>query len=207
MIRINKNKTEEVCRILAEAMGDDPLSTFWFPDKASRVQNLTAMFRPEVKYCFRHGLVYAASGRMEGVALWLTLKSLPRTLSMLISNGALSLLFKFPFRTIRNMNTYETFAGKIHNKTAPFPHWYLHNIAVQKSFRGKGFAGKLIKPILLELDKTETPCYLETQNPVNVPIYEHYGFKVMNVSEIPGTRGVKNWAMLRVPAESPRQSG
>jgi len=199
MIRINKDKTEKVCRILAEAMEDDPLNAFWFPDKATRVQNLIDMFRPEVKYCFRCGLVYASSELMEGVTLWLTEKNIPNTLGMLITSGALSLLFEFPFRTIRSMNTYAKFAAKIHHNITQSSHWYLHNIAVQKAFRGKGTASKLLKPILFELDKKGTPCYLETQNPVNVSIYEHYGFKVMDVSEIPGTGEVKNWAMLRVP--------
>ena len=199
MKRLYRDKTEEICKILAEAMEEDPLSIFWFPDKTTRAQNLIDMFRPEVKYCLRHGLVYAPSEQMEGVAMWLTLKSVPRTLGMLISNGALSLLFKFPFKTIRSMNAYEKYAAKIHHKTAPFPHWYLHNIAVRKTFRGKGFAGKLIKPVLAKLDKTKLPCYLETQNPDNVPIYEHYGFKIMDISEIRGAGGIKNWAMLRLP--------
>ena len=201
MIRIYIDKAESVSNILAEAMADDPLSTFWFPDKTDRIKKLTDMFRPEVKYCFRHGTVYATSALMEGIALLITLKSLPRTLGMLIQNGGLSLLFKFPIKTIQSMNAYEKFAAVIHSRIAPFPHWYLHNIAVQKPFRRKGFAGKLIKPILTELEKREIPCYLETQNPANVPIYEHYGFKVINISKIPGTGGVKNWAMLRVPGE------
>jgi len=206
MVRLHKDKTEEVCRILSQAMQNDPLSAFWFPDKTRRVQDLIDMFLPEVKYCFHHGIVYATSERMEGITLWLTVKSIPRTLGMLINNGALSLLFKFPFRTIRSMNAYEKFAAKIHRNIAPLPHWYLHNIAVQRDFRGKGFAGKLIKPILLQLNKEEISCYLETQNPVNVHIYEHYGFRVMDVSEIPGTKGIKNWAMLKVPDISGRKT-
>ena len=199
MIRIYKEKTEEVVRILSETMKDDPLNVFWFPDDTNRIQNLNNLFEPEVKYCFANGLVYATSENMEGVALWITDKSSTRTAGTLMRYGGLSLLFKIPLKILYEMKAYDKYTQAVHHKYAPFPHWYLHNIAVKNEHQGHGFAGELLKPVLPELDRKGIPCYLETQNPHNVSLYEHYGFKLMEEADIPGNRGVKNRAMLRYP--------
>lgn len=46
------------------------------------------------------------------------------------------------------------------------------------------------------IDREGLPCYLETQDEQNVPLYQHFGFKVVNKSTIPETK-LTNWAMLR----------
>jgi hypothetical protein len=50
--------------------------------------------------------------------------------------------------------------------------------------------------MLERIDKEGLPCYLETQNPENIPLYEHFGFKVMEEGVIPGSP-VKQFAVLR----------
>ncbi len=63
-------------------------------------------------------------------------------------------------------------------------------------YRGQGLASRLIRPLLEEFDKKKLACYLETHNPSNVAIYEHFGFKVVEEGKIPGT-DMTHWAMLR----------
>jgi hypothetical protein len=46
------------------------------------------------------------------------------------------------------------------------------------------------------MDTEHLPCYLETHNQKNVPIYRHYGFKVVEEDIVPGTE-ITHWAMLR----------
>jgi len=46
------------------------------------------------------------------------------------------------------------------------------------------------------IDEEGLPCYLETLNEANVPLYEHFGFRVLEKSIIPETK-LTNWAMLR----------
>jgi len=201
MVSVDRSRIGEVCQLLAEALKDDPLSIYFFPDETTREENLTKMFLPEIRYCFRHGLVYGEiyGDEMAGVAVWLTPESKPRTTFMLIGNGGLGLLFKLPIETLYRMARYDRFSTGIHGKISPFPHWYLHIIAVRGRHRGKGIASRLLRPILAELDRKGLPCYLETQNPANVALYEHFGFQVKDESEIPGTGGTRNWAMLRMP--------
>ena len=68
-------------------------------------------------------------------------------------------------------------------------------IGVDPNHQGKGFASRLIYPMLARMDKEGLPCYLDTNNEGNVKIYEHIGFKLIKKYLIPGT-SVLNWSML-----------
>jgi ribosomal protein S18 acetylase RimI-like enzyme len=67
---------------------------------------------------------------------------------------------------------------------------------VDHKFQGNGYASKLLRPMLKRLDEEVVPCYLETLEKHNVGLYEHFGFKVVDESNVPGT-DLTNWAMLR----------
>ena len=55
-----------------------------------------------------------------------------------------------------------------------------------------------MKPMFKKFDEEKISCFLETQTPENVEIYEHLGFKTMHIKEIPKL-GMTNWSMLREP--------
>ena len=93
------------------------------------------------------------------------------------------------------MRGFGDFTEKAHKRLAPFKHWYLQTIGVDPKFRGKGYAGRLIRPVLTKIDIQHLPCYLETFEE-NVPIYERFGFRTIERSSIPQTP-FENWAMLR----------
>ena len=84
----------------------------------------------------------------------------------------------------------------VHHRLVPFKHWYLWTVGVQPDSQGKGYASRLIRPMLSRIDKAGLPCYLETLDERNVPVYERLGFKVIDKSIIPDTSFI-NWAMLR----------
>jgi hypothetical protein len=46
------------------------------------------------------------------------------------------------------------------------------------------------------IDREGLPCYLETENEKNLPMYQRYGFRVLEESQLPGTE-TASWAMLR----------
>ena len=73
--------------------------------------------------------------------------------------------------TISILKKYGTYSSKLHHKYAKEPHWYLMSIGVAKEFQGKGFAKKLILPMLDYLDKNGQSCYLETHNFRNVAYF------------------------------------
>lgn len=63
--------------------------------------------------------------------------------------------------------------------------FHLLVVAIDKSLKGTGAFSKLLMPVISSCEKKNMPIILETFNPDNVPIYEHYGFQLMesHVSE------------------------
>lgn len=53
-----------------------------------------------------------------------------------------------------------------------------------------------MKPMLARIDEEGLPCYLETLDGANVPLYEHLGFRKAEEAVIPQT-DLTNCAMLK----------
>ena len=84
----------------------------------------------------------------------------------------------------------------VHKRLTPFKHWFLQTIGVAPQFQGEGYAGKLLRPMLSRIDEDGLPCYLETLDEPNVSLYEHFGFQIVDKSNVPEASLI-NWAMLR----------
>lgn len=84
----------------------------------------------------------------------------------------------------------------LHKKYANEPHFYLDNIGVLQSARGKGLSSKLIRPFLEMADARKMIAYTDTVTRSNVALYEHFGFKCREEVTIPGT-GITVWALCR----------
>jgi ribosomal protein S18 acetylase RimI-like enzyme len=113
-----------------------------------------------------------------------------------LSAVPLSRLVGFIFSGGLRMRYSGDFMDDVHKRLVPYKHWYLMVLGVDPGFQGKGYASKLLKPMLERADREKLPCYLETNDEVDVTIYRHFGFKVLEESLIPKTT-VKNWAMFR----------
>jgi GNAT superfamily N-acetyltransferase len=53
-------------------------------------------------------------------------------------------------------------------------------IGVLPKAQGKGYASRLLNPILNKMSRVSIPVYLETANVNNVGIYQNKGFKTYN---------------------------
>ena len=78
------------------------------------------------------------------------------------------------------------------------PHYYLHAIGVKNSFRGRGAGSGLLAHVLNMADNEQVPAYLENSNELNLPLYEKYGFTVMEKKNTPNG-GPPIWFMRRSP--------
>ena len=94
------------------------------------------------------------------------------------------------------MRYLSEYIDAVHQRLAHYEHMFLQMVGVEPKHQGKGYASKLIKPMLTRIDKEGLPCYLETFDKDNVPLYEHLGFTVVEKAIIPKTN-ITNWAMLR----------
>ncbi len=78
------------------------------------------------------------------------------------------------------------------------PHYYLRAIGVKNSFRGKGVGSSLLAHVLDMADNEQVPAYLENSNELNLPLYQKYGFKVIEKKNTPNG-GPPLWFMHRSP--------
>jgi GNAT superfamily N-acetyltransferase len=64
-------------------------------------------------------------------------------------------------------------------------HWYLEVLAADLDRQGRGIGSACMRPLLDRADAEGTPCYLESSNEKNVPLYERNGFRVTDVVDLP----------------------
>ena len=93
------------------------------------------------------------------------------------------------------MVNFESFAMGLRKKYTDYKDWYLYNIFVDENAKGKKIASKLVKPLINYFKLNKQMCYLETNSSHNVPIYEHFGFKVVEKCMVPNSN-VEHYAML-----------
>ena len=77
------------------------------------------------------------------------------------------------------MANFQSFAMNLRKKYTNNEDWYIYNLCVHPNQQGKKISSKLIKPILNYFKMKKQICYLETNSDSNVPIYEHFGFKIL----------------------------
>ena len=196
IVRLKKSQIKSAAEMLARAYQDDPLFAYFIPDASERKNKSHYLHEFSIRYGLSYGEVYATSPNLEGVAVWLPLEKAHVTLLRSIRSGGLSILFKLGVKPVFRLRSAGDFIFAVQTHCVHFPHWYLFCLGVEPQFQGKGYASILLKVMFARLDKEHLPCYVETQSEKNVPIYQHYGFEVVEEVVIPGT-GISHWAMLR----------
>jgi GNAT superfamily N-acetyltransferase len=77
-------------------------------------------------------------------------------------------------------------------------HYYLLAIGVDPPLQGQGIGTQMATPILERCDREGVPAYLESSKEQNVPLYERWGFKVVEQLDLP-KGGPTAWRMWRDP--------
>ncbi len=196
LVRLNKSHIKPAVEVLTRAFRNYPLSKYFFADELEREKRLPYFFQYVLNYCIRYGEIYATSLNLEGVAVWLTSDNYPMTFGRLIRSVPLSIMFSLGRGGGDRGRDFGEYIDAVHKRLAPFKHWFLDTIGVDPQFKGKGYAGKLLRPMFARIDEEGLPCYLETEDEKNVPLYEHFGFRIVEKSAIPETK-LTSWAMLR----------
>jgi ribosomal protein S18 acetylase RimI-like enzyme len=199
LVSLKKAQIKTSAEMLARALQDDPMITYFIPNSTERKNKAHILLEGMVRYGVLYGEVYATSSDLEGVASWVPSEKADFTMWRMIRSGYLSILFRLGRKTVSRAMAYADYASSMHKRYAPFRHWYLMVIGVDPSYQGRGYASALIKPMLTRIDQERLPCYLDTENEINVPIYEHFGFEVVEVGTVPKTNTTV-WAMLRESA-------
>ncbi|SMG50013.1 GNAT family N-acetyltransferase [Agreia pratensis] len=190
-------------RVLAAAFVDDPVMACILPQVPGpdRERRLRSLFEAMMlSGPLKHGTVDVATdatGDVLGVAVWesprarsltflpLQLPRFVRALGLLgLMNGAVML---HALRTCR----------------PGLPHWYLGEIGVSASARGRGVGSALLAHGLARADASGHPSYLESSTEKNRALYRRNGF--LELGLIPKLRDAAPAAMMR-PAKTKEPS-
>lgn len=198
LVRLGSRDARRAGEMMARAFDGDELYAALFPEPARRRAVLPPLMAFRTRYGALYGEVYGTSPALEGVAVWIRGDKSFMTLWRSLRAGGLTLYAKIGVRATRRMEAVERYVMTQHRRHAPKPYWHLSPVAVDPGHQRKGLARRLLTAMFARLDREGLPCFLETQSPANVALYERYGFAVVAAGTIPET-DVRHWAMLREP--------
>ena len=198
LVRVTMSDLDKGVEILVNAFWDDPLNLYFIPESENRRKLFSDYLRVRLKFAIRYGEVYSTSPNFEGIAVWFPPGKSDFTYFRLLRVGFLGLIRLLGMETISRMNRVGSHSEKFRKEQFPDPHWHLFPIAVDPQHQGKGFASRLMRPMLDKIQSQGLPCFLETLNEDYVSLYEHYGFEVIFKGTLPGVE-LAIWGMVRSP--------
>lgn len=195
---VTKADTRKAAVVLAESFSEDPYMHYILQSDAYDYAQALQLQLFTMSVGLKYGLIVSTSVDMEGIMICYPPEHIHINDFQYVTAGALGLML----RVERNVFTASTqlgaFMKDVQKRVAPFPHWYIYQIGVHREHRGHSMASRLLNPFLEKMDECQSPCYLETHNERNVPVYEHFGFKVAETGTIPSI-GKPYWGMLKFP--------
>ena len=194
--RLKPSQKEAAVAMLVRAFWDYPQFSDYFPDEVDRARFAPYFIRVAIGYAMRFGEVYVTSPNLEGVAMWHPPKYTYMNTWRLFWSVPPQVMWGFKRNGGAIISEGTAKVEAMHREAAPMPHWFLHIIGVDPNHQGLGHASRLIRNMLGRTDREGLPVFLETVNGANVPRYEHFGFRVVDQSPLPGV-DVTNWSLFR----------
>ena len=166
----------------------DPTARFAWPTARAYLEAMPLAIHAFADTCVEHGTAYV-SVDFCGAALWLPPGVQP-------NGGALENVFRDTAKPEHLDDLLATFE-KMDQSHPTEAHWYLSMIGVDPRSQGKGLGAELMRYAIARCDQDRALAYLETANPRNIPLYERFGFEVMEQFQIGAAPPVT--PMLRRP--------
>jgi GNAT superfamily N-acetyltransferase len=179
--------------LLVRAFDHDPLNRVLFPDPGDRQRLLEVLFRTRLRVASVEGEVLVAleHGQLSAVAVWFPpgttgdgvlppvdetarlIRALPSLARVLPAAARLLVTERSAVRAYRLQRRHAVAALRRE------PSWHLAGLAVEPTRQGRGLARRLLELRLTSADRDGVPVWLETNYPTNVPLYERFGFHVV----------------------------
>lgn len=196
--QLTPSDLEPMAQVLARSFEKDPLVSFILPNAKTRVKTVAKFFRAMGRLNIRAGSAFGIGEPLQGVAVWSFPNKPEASASLKDLLTFLPVLFSpYPIGVRRA----RAVLGQIdanHKKYASEPHFYLDNLGVLASARGKGLSSKLIRPFMQMADEQKVIAYTDTVTDVNVPLYQHFGFELVEENFI-ASAGITTYALRRTP--------
>jgi ribosomal protein S18 acetylase RimI-like enzyme len=171
---------DTVVDILVEAFYDDPTWRWVFPDPLRRRAQQAVLWRALAEGAVRYPSVWLSAGD-TATAVWIPPDGIELSE---VQEAAL-------IATLSDMLSDEgprVFAVmEAFNLAHPHhePHYVLSLLGTAAAHRGHGYGLRLLEETLTVVDDADMPAYLEASNPINVALYERYGFELFGSFKLP----------------------
>ncbi len=158
--------------MMARALLGSPTWTWAFPEPQRRFAALRAIWGFDLESGLAHGWVWKVEGGASA-SLWYppgTLGADPTEAERFarLLEGALA-----PEEAALMRAVFERFEANHPRR----PHYYLSLLATDPDRAGARLGTALLADNLARIDANGAAAFLETTNPVNVPLYERFGFR------------------------------
>jgi GNAT superfamily N-acetyltransferase len=183
---------DEAVAVMVAAFAQDPLVAALFPAPADRQRAMPILFRSILAPEVRLRRTWGAGSPLEGVAVW----HLPGARGFSwrgLADSTTGQLRLLPW-AVRLARGWEVQAcvERLQKAGGARERAHLYFLGVRPGAQGRGVASSLVRPVL----ERHPRAWTETQNPRNVPLYEHLGFRVFGTEEA-ARLGVRVWALQR----------
>jgi len=185
-------------RVFARAFFDDPIAHYVTPSESTRFRTLEAVLRPFLRYGVLYGEVHTTPGEPAAGAIWLGPDEWHIGEEGASRAGMDWIADEIGDEDYLRFTAYYDWMSKQHELLAPATHLYLAVLAVDTHLQGQGIGSGLIRNMTRRADEEGLVCYLETQQPKNVPLYQRHGFEVVLDTMEPVSR-LRTWAFVRQP--------
>lgn len=179
--------------MLARAFADDPVAAWSSPREAPRKRMLERFHTARTRHFLPHGEVWMTEGG-ESAAVWAPpdawKTSLRQDLELTACMLSPRLLPRVPL-VVRGL------LGSENKHPETPPHWYLSTLGTDPVAQGRGLGTRVLAPVLAQCDRDSVGAYLESSKERNVDYYARFGFRVIDVLDLP--RGPRIWLMWRDP--------
>ena len=174
--------------VLTLAFVADPLARWGVPDPTQYLAGARSFFDAFGGNGVSHGSVYVVDD-FAGAALWLPPGVEPdgERLGTLIETYCEPRVVPEFLAVFARMATFHPDA----------PHWYLPLIGVDPAKQGRGYGAALMRHAAEHFDRENALAYLESSNPRNIPLYQRFGFEVLDTIRVGSSPPIT--PMLRRP--------
>lgn len=165
--------------VLTAAFARDPGFAYVLPDDTARPGRLRAIWAAAVRHCERVGGVERAGEDGAGVAVWTDDTTMEIGPVAAVRSGSVALPVRIGPGAMRRLTRMEREGDDLVRDSVQRPFGYLMGLAVHPDAQGRGLARPTVEAVAAAVAARGRPrLALRTENPRNVPLYEHLGFEV-----------------------------
>ena len=130
-----------------------------------------------------NAICIADSKEANSVLAYIPPKSKEPSLLDYMKAGGMKMLFKFGIRRIIRLTRFNIEIEQIAKRYRTANDGYLMAFATRLDKQGQHYGKPLITALLNHLDASGESCYLETLEPKNVALYQHFSFQLTGQKE------------------------